>query len=86
MLVFITTGYARISHALGWTLGLTSILLLPLGASFFQLVKQSQLQATLRRNLVKRTVTNGGYCCRILPCNLLTESLLLYLSAGIWAG
>jgi uncharacterized hydrophobic protein (TIGR00271 family) len=59
MLVFITTGYARVSHALGWTLGLTSILLLPLGASFFQLVKQSQLQATLRRNLVNRTITIG---------------------------
>jgi len=59
MLVFITNGYARISHALGWILGLTAILLLPLGVSFFQLVKQSQLQATLRRNLVKRTVTIG---------------------------
>lgn len=59
MLVFIAMGYARISHALGWTLGLTGILLLPLGASFFQLVKQSQLQATLRKNLVNRTVTIG---------------------------
>ncbi|AFZ20320.1 DUF389 domain-containing protein [Allocoleopsis franciscana] len=59
MLVFITMGYAKISHALGWILGLTGILLLPLGASFFQLVKQSQLQATLRKNLVNRTITIG---------------------------
>ena len=40
-------------------MGLTGILLLPLGSSFFQLVKQSQLQAALRRNLVNRTVTIG---------------------------
>lgn len=59
MLVFITMGYARISHALGWALGFTGLLLLPLGVSFFQLVKQSQLQATLRRNLVNRTITIG---------------------------
>lgn len=59
MIVFITTGYARVNHALGWTLGLTGILLLPLGASFFQLVKQAQLKATLRKTLVNRTVTVG---------------------------
>lgn len=59
MLVFIAMGYAKISHALGWILGLTSILLLPLGASFIQLVKQSQLQTMLRKNLVNRTITIG---------------------------
>ncbi|MCD8485942.1 MAG: DUF389 domain-containing protein [Desertifilum sp.] len=59
MLVFILSGYTKASHALGVTLGLTAILLLPLGVSFFNLVRQAQLQATLRRNLVNRTITIG---------------------------
>lgn len=59
MLVFIAAGYSKATHALGVTLGLTAILLLPLGASFLNLVRQAQLQATLRNNLVNRTITLG---------------------------
>lgn len=48
MLIFLFTGYTslrRASKALGWTLGFTAILLLPLGGSFVQLMKQAQLEA-----------------------------------------
>jgi hypothetical protein len=59
MLVFIAAGYTKASRALGWTLGLTFLLLLPLGASFLRLVRQSRLEATIKGTLVKRTVTIG---------------------------
>lgn len=59
MLVFIAAGYTKASRALGWTLGLTFLLLLPLGASFVRLVRQSRLEATIKSTLVKRTVTIG---------------------------
>ncbi|HEY9668578.1 MAG TPA: TIGR00341 family protein [Coleofasciculaceae cyanobacterium] len=59
MTIFIINGYTRMNHAFGWTLGFTSLLLLPLGASFFQLVKQAQLKAMLKQTLVNRTITVG---------------------------
>ncbi len=60
MLVFLLTGYTslrRASKALGWTLGFTAILLLPLGGSFVQLIKQAQLEASLKQALLNRTIT-----------------------------
>ncbi len=60
MLVFILSGYARINHALGWTFALTGILVLPLGASFVQLVRQAQLETGIINTLNKTiTVTEG---------------------------
>ncbi len=62
MLVFILAGYTDSSKnksALRWTLILTGILIIPLGISFWQLVRQSQLQATLRKILIGRTITVG---------------------------
>lgn len=62
MLVFILAGYTdsrKNKPALRWTLFLTGILIIPLGISFWQLVRQSQLQATLRKILVGRTITVG---------------------------
>ncbi|NES83582.1 MAG: DUF389 domain-containing protein [Moorea sp. SIO2B7] len=59
MFVFIVAGYAKISHALGWTLGLTAILVIPLGASFLQLVKKDQLEAEIIKKLVNETITVG---------------------------
>ncbi|MEW6493925.1 MAG: TIGR00341 family protein [Cyanobacteriota bacterium] len=59
MIVFIMAGYSKANHALGWTLGFTGVLLLPLGASFFQLVQQAQLKAALKSTLVSRTITVG---------------------------
>lgn len=62
MLVFVWAGYAPFSkskRALSWALALTGILAIPLGVSFLQLVRQAQLQATIKNILVSRTVTVG---------------------------
>ncbi len=59
MLVFIFTGYTEPNHALGWTLSFTAVLLLPLGLSFWQLVKQTQIKETVRQTLLNKTVTLG---------------------------
>lgn len=59
MLVFIAAGYTKISHALSWTLGFTSLLVLPLGISFWELTRQVRLQASINNTLVRRTVTIG---------------------------
>ncbi|WP_228061090.1 TIGR00341 family protein [Coleofasciculus sp. LEGE 07092] len=59
MVVFITAGYTKMNRALGWTMGLTALLFVPLGASFLQLVRQERLQATINNTLVRRTVTIG---------------------------
>jgi uncharacterized hydrophobic protein (TIGR00271 family) len=60
MLVFITTGYIPLAparQALGWTLVFTTILLIPLIVSFVDLVRQSQLEASLKQALLNRTIT-----------------------------
>lgn len=59
MIVFILAGYTKISHALGWTFALTSILVLPLGASFLQLVRQAQLTTEITNKLINETITVG---------------------------
>lgn len=59
MIVFIVAGYAKINHALGWTVALTSILILPLGASFLHLVRQAQLTTEITNKLINETITVG---------------------------
>ncbi|MFB2878955.1 DUF389 domain-containing protein [Floridanema aerugineum] len=59
MLVFIGAGYAKYNHAFNWTLGMASILLIPLGISFFQLLRQAQLHHTIKSILLNRTITVG---------------------------
>ena len=59
MLVFISAGYAKYSHAFSWTLALVSVLLIPLGISFFQLLRQAQLHHTIKTILLNRTITVG---------------------------
>lgn len=59
MIVFILAGYSEVSHALGWTFILTSLLVLPLGASFFQLVRQAQLTTEITNKLINDTITVG---------------------------
>lgn len=59
MLTFLLTGCTKSKHAhkaIGFTLVFTAILLIPLGVSFFRLVKQVQLETSLRQALVNRTV------------------------------
>ena len=57
MIVFILAGYTRINHALGWTFALTGVLVLPLGASFLELVRQAELTKEVTDALVNETIT-----------------------------
>lgn len=60
MLTFVVAGYAplhRARKALTWAVSLTAILVIPLGISFAQLVRQAQLETNLRQALLNRTVT-----------------------------
>ena len=59
MLIFIFSGYTKINSALGWTSAFTALLLLPLGASFFQLIQQRQLETEIIRQLTRETITLG---------------------------
>jgi len=60
MLTFLIAGCTsgkRAHKALLWPLGFTAILLVPLGVGFFQLIRQAQLEASLKQALLNRTVT-----------------------------
>jgi uncharacterized hydrophobic protein (TIGR00271 family) len=60
MAAFLLTGYTPFTQArraLGWTAILTGILLVPLSVSFFDLVRQNRLEASLRQALLNRTIT-----------------------------
>jgi len=60
MLTFLLAGctsFKRAKKALVWTLGLTVLLFIPLSISFFQLIRQSRLEVSLRQALLNRTVT-----------------------------
>ncbi|MEA5623105.1 DUF389 domain-containing protein [Nostoc sp. UHCC 0251] len=62
MVTFLVAGYtsmARARQPLIWTMVLTAILVIPLGVSFVRLVRQAQLENSLRRALLNRTVTFG---------------------------
>lgn len=60
MLTFLITGYAplnRAGKALVWTLVFTGILLMPLSASFVDLINHARLEASLKQALLNRTIT-----------------------------
>ncbi|KJH69703.1 hypothetical protein UH38_22525 [Aliterella atlantica CENA595] len=60
MLTFLITGCTsvrRARKALLWTLAFTSILIVPLSAGLFRLIRQSQLEASVRQALLNRTFT-----------------------------
>ncbi len=60
MLTFLLAGYTplhRARKALSWTLVFTTILLIPLGVSFVELTRQAQLEASLKKALLNRTIT-----------------------------
>ncbi|MBW4610427.1 MAG: DUF389 domain-containing protein [Hassallia sp. WJT32-NPBG1] len=60
MLTFLVAGYASFKRArkpLILALALTGILLIPLGVSFARLIRQAELQTSLERALLNRTVT-----------------------------
>ena len=60
MVVFILAGYTTINQTLGWTLALTGVLVLPLGASFVQLVRQAQLTTGIINNLNETITVREG--------------------------
>ncbi|MCL1468825.1 DUF389 domain-containing protein [Argonema galeatum] len=60
MLTFLIAGYTplhRARKALTWTLVFTAILVIPLGVSFVELIKQARLEASLKKALLNRTIT-----------------------------
>lgn len=60
MLTFLLTGYTSLHRArkpLTWILAFTGLLLIPLGISFAELVRQAQLESSLRQALLDRTIT-----------------------------
>lgn len=60
MLVFLIAGYAPLDKArkaLISAVALTSILLIPLGISFANLVARAQLETSLRKALLNKTIT-----------------------------
>ncbi|HEY9881252.1 MAG TPA: DUF389 domain-containing protein [Leptolyngbyaceae cyanobacterium] len=60
MLTFLLSGYTPLREArkaLLWAVALTSILLVPLGIGFAELVRQAQLESSIQAALVNRTVT-----------------------------
>lgn len=60
MLTFLLTGCTplkRAKKALTWTLAFTAILIIPLGLSFFELIRQAQLEVNIKRALLNRTIT-----------------------------
>ncbi|MGF1567788.1 MAG: DUF389 domain-containing protein [Nodosilinea sp.] len=60
MVAFVLAGYTPLRQArrpIGITLFFTTLLVLPLGASTLQLLRQNQLEASLRRALLDQTLT-----------------------------
>ncbi|MEG4939412.1 DUF389 domain-containing protein [Microcoleus sp. F4-D5] len=60
MLTSLMAGYTplhRAGKALLWALALTTVLVIPLGVSFAELIEQAQLEASLKRALLNRTIT-----------------------------
>lgn len=59
MFIFIFSGYTKINVALGWVSFLTTLLLIPLGASFVRLIQQQKVEAEIIRKLTQETITVG---------------------------
>lgn len=83
MLTFLLAGctpFKRAQKALGWAVALTSILLIPLTISFAELVRQNQLESSIRTALVNDTVTFQQIELLNIDTNWLTEPPQVRLS------
>lgn len=83
MLTFLVAGYAslqRAHRALLWTLALTAVLVVPLGIGFFRLVRQTQLETSLKQALLNRTLTFQGLELLKVQTNWLMNPPEVYLS------
>lgn len=59
MIVFIFSGYTKLSHAVGWTSLLTFLLIIPLSASFFRLIELQKIETEVKNRLIYETFTIG---------------------------
>jgi len=79
MLTFLIVGYSpleRAGTALFWTLFLTGFLL-PLSVSFAQLVRQTNLETSLKNALLTKTITFSAWnCSRAIPTGCPTHLCL----------
>jgi uncharacterized membrane protein len=66
--------------ALTWTLVFTAILLVPLGISLVQLIKQAQLEVSLKQALLKETITFQRVDLIKTESNWLTNPPEVYLT------
>ncbi|WP_036945624.1 TIGR00341 family protein [Pseudanabaena sp. PCC 6802] len=83
MVTFLVTGYTPLKQArkaLVWTLLLTGVLVVPLALSFFELIGQSRLEASLRKVLLNRTLTFQRVELLKSEINWLTSPPQVYLS------
>ena len=83
MLTFLLAGYTPLHQArkaITWTLAFTAILLIPLGASFTRLIRQAQLETSLQRALLNRTVTFQRLQLLQFNTNWLTKPPVVRLS------
>jgi uncharacterized hydrophobic protein (TIGR00271 family) len=85
MVVFLSAGYAPLRQAGKPLLGaiiLTSILIIPLGFSFSQLVQQARLQSSIKRALTNRTVTFQQLELTNFTVNWLEKPAQVFLSVN----
>lgn len=87
MLVYIAAGYTEINHALGWAIALTLVLLIPLGNSFIQLVRQMQLQRDITNQLTTKTLTVGQDVANVrVRVNWTNQPPIVYISLQVKQG
>ena len=79
MIVFILAGYTRINHALGWTLALTGVLVLPLGASFLRLVRQAELTQGVTDALNMTITVSEGVDNAVIEVDWTEEVPIVYI-------
>ena len=80
MVVFIIAGYTEPNQALGWTFALTSILLLPLGGSFLQLVRQAQLTSEIVNHLDETITVGEGVNRTRIEVDWTTKPHIIYIN------
>lgn len=83
MLTFLVSGFTplnRARKALTWTLVFTAILLVPLGISLVQLIRQARLEASLKQALLKETITFQRVDLIKTESNWLTNPPEVYLT------
>ena len=83
MLTFLVAGYTSLARArkpLIWTFALMAILVIPLGVSFARLVRQVQLESSLQRALLNKTITFQRLQLLVSNTNWLTNPPQVRLS------